>query len=265
MRFVPLKGEAQLDVQALHRARKRLVAERTALINQMRALLLERGIVLAQRRRSVAAWVGAPRDENAPDCLSPRIRLLVSDMRAEWAELDRRIAALDDEFAARAAGRGGAAPCDSARHRAARRDSARGDARCACGRAGTRPGGLARAGAEAGNDRRQAEAARDHQAGQPLPAQDPDPRRPYGAAASGGDGNPPGPLATRAGRTCGLCSSAWCRRSPAAAPATAPRAASQARPSPTPRCRPDAGRSPPGRSARQAAKATSPPAAPTAR
>src|ERR687897_3650313 len=60
MRFVPLKGEAQLDVQALHRARERFVAERTALINQMRALLLERGIVLPQRRRSLAAWVDAP-------------------------------------------------------------------------------------------------------------------------------------------------------------------------------------------------------------
>jgi transposase len=102
IRFVPLKAEAQLDVQALHRARERLVAERTALINQMRALLLERGIVLAQRRRAVAAWVDAPRDENAPDCLSPRIRLLVTDMRAEWAELDRRIAVFDEEFAASA-------------------------------------------------------------------------------------------------------------------------------------------------------------------
>lgn len=37
MRFAPLKAEAQLDVQALHRARERLVAERTALINRMRA------------------------------------------------------------------------------------------------------------------------------------------------------------------------------------------------------------------------------------
>ena len=43
-------------IQALHRARERLVAERTALINQLRALLLERGIVLPQRRRAVAAW-----------------------------------------------------------------------------------------------------------------------------------------------------------------------------------------------------------------
>ena len=73
MRFVPLKAEAQLDVQALHRARERLVAERTVLINQLRALLLERGIVLPQRRRAVAVWADAPREADAHDCLSPRI------------------------------------------------------------------------------------------------------------------------------------------------------------------------------------------------
>lgn len=99
MRFVPLKAEAQLDVQALHRARERLVAERTALINQLRAFLLERGIVLPPRRRAVAAWLDALGEPGAPDCLSPRIRLLVDDMRSEWAELDRRIALFDEEFA----------------------------------------------------------------------------------------------------------------------------------------------------------------------
>jgi transposase len=60
MRFVRLKTESQLDMQALHRARDRLVAERTALINQLRALLLERGIVLAQRRRALLAWLDVP-------------------------------------------------------------------------------------------------------------------------------------------------------------------------------------------------------------
>jgi transposase len=91
--------EPSCDVQALHRARERLVAERTALINQMRALLLERGIVLPQGRRSLAAWV-APPSAGEPDHLSPRVRLLVADMRMEWAELDRRIGVFDDEFAA---------------------------------------------------------------------------------------------------------------------------------------------------------------------
>jgi transposase len=39
MRFVELKSQEQLDMQTLHRSRDRLVAERTALINQLRAIL----------------------------------------------------------------------------------------------------------------------------------------------------------------------------------------------------------------------------------
>ena len=45
MRFVELKSQEQLDMQTLHRSRDRLVGERTALINQLRAILLERGII----------------------------------------------------------------------------------------------------------------------------------------------------------------------------------------------------------------------------
>ena len=45
MRFVALKSSEQLDLQTLHRIRSRLVAERTNLINQLRAILLERGII----------------------------------------------------------------------------------------------------------------------------------------------------------------------------------------------------------------------------
>jgi transposase len=44
MRFVPIKTEDQLDLQALDRVRDRLVARRTSVINQIRAFLLERGI-----------------------------------------------------------------------------------------------------------------------------------------------------------------------------------------------------------------------------
>jgi transposase len=50
MRFVTLKSEAQLDLQVLHRARERLVQERTALINQLRAVVLERGVILPKGR-----------------------------------------------------------------------------------------------------------------------------------------------------------------------------------------------------------------------
>jgi len=44
MRFAQLKTQEQLDWQALHRVRDRLVQRRTALINEIRGFLLERGI-----------------------------------------------------------------------------------------------------------------------------------------------------------------------------------------------------------------------------
>jgi transposase len=53
MHFVEVKSEAQLDMQTLHRARERLVGERTSLINQLRAILLERGISVPQGRRKL--------------------------------------------------------------------------------------------------------------------------------------------------------------------------------------------------------------------
>ena len=55
MRFVELKSEEQLDMQTLHRARDGWSAQRTALINQLRAMLLERGIMVPQGRRKLGA------------------------------------------------------------------------------------------------------------------------------------------------------------------------------------------------------------------
>jgi transposase len=98
MRFVELKSETQLDMQSLHRARDRLVGERTALINQLRAFLLERGVIVAQGRRKLELHLKTLlAGEEAS--LSPRTRLLIEDQRAEWRELDRRILAFDEEFA----------------------------------------------------------------------------------------------------------------------------------------------------------------------
>ena len=104
MRFVELKSAMQLDARSLHRARSRLVGERTALINQLRAVLLERGVTVAQGRRRLERYLAVVLDgDEAPTLqLSPRMRLLVDDMRAQWCELDRRIAAFDAEFVATA-------------------------------------------------------------------------------------------------------------------------------------------------------------------
>ncbi len=97
MRFVALKSEAQLDQQTLHRARSRLVNGRTRLINQLRAILLERGITVAKGRRSIGLALGTLLDDERSG-LSARMRVLLEEMRLEWAELDARIAALDREF-----------------------------------------------------------------------------------------------------------------------------------------------------------------------
>jgi transposase len=98
MRFVELKSQDQLDIQSLHRVRDRLVGERTALINQLRAILLERGLVAPQGRRKLQLrlneWLA---QQDLP--IGSRIRQLIEDMRSEWGVLDRRIEAFDREFA----------------------------------------------------------------------------------------------------------------------------------------------------------------------
>jgi len=101
MRFVPVKSEAQLEMQSLHRARERLVAERTALINQLRSILLERGIIVPKGRRKLERILPDVLAEEA-STLSSRMRQLVGDLREEWQALDGRIAAFDAEFVSRA-------------------------------------------------------------------------------------------------------------------------------------------------------------------
>ena len=97
MRFVDLKSDEQLDMQSLHRARDRLIGERTALINQLRAILLEQGIVIAKGRRKLERELEQLlAGEMAISC---RVRVLIEDMRDEWRGLHNRIGAFDTEFA----------------------------------------------------------------------------------------------------------------------------------------------------------------------
>ena len=98
MRFVELKSQDQLDMQTLHRSRDRLVGERTALINQLRAILLERGMVAPQGKRKLEQFLSVLMDEQDGAGLSLRMIVLVADARKQWAELDRRISAFDAEF-----------------------------------------------------------------------------------------------------------------------------------------------------------------------
>jgi transposase len=66
MRFVPVKSTDQQDLQSLHRARDRLICQRTALINHTRGLLAEYGVVLPQARG--ALWRGHRPPSPVPTC-----------------------------------------------------------------------------------------------------------------------------------------------------------------------------------------------------
>jgi transposase len=100
MKFVATKTAKQLDLQALHRVRERLVSQRTGIINQIRAFLLERGVAVRQGLRFLHAEL--PRILAAPcDALSPRmLRVIEEDLAGDWRRLDDRIEGLSSEIEA---------------------------------------------------------------------------------------------------------------------------------------------------------------------
>src|SRR5262245_15858938 len=96
-RCVPVKTDEQLDLQALHRVRSRLVGQRTAVINQIRSFLLERGIAVPPR-----ISLSAP---TAPSILAKRVNVLsarmigiIEDLGGDWWRLDERIECVTEEI-----------------------------------------------------------------------------------------------------------------------------------------------------------------------
>jgi transposase len=99
MKFVATKTADQLDLQALHRVRERLVSQRTGIINQIRAFLLERGVAVRQGLRFLR--VELPRIlATPPDVLSPRMVGVIEDLAGDWRRLDERVERLSGEIEA---------------------------------------------------------------------------------------------------------------------------------------------------------------------
>jgi transposase len=101
MRFVPIKTEEQLDLQALHRVRERWVMRRTAVVNQIRSLLLERGLTLPKGRRHVDALLPGIL-EDAELKLSGSFRVLLAQLKVELDQLSGRIDQMDTVIQQRA-------------------------------------------------------------------------------------------------------------------------------------------------------------------
>jgi transposase len=96
MRFVPIKTDDQLDLQALHRVRDRLIARRTSVINQLRAFLLERGLVFAKSPAKLREHMPEIL-ENADENLTPRMRNLLALLWNEWKDIDQQLDGLNHE------------------------------------------------------------------------------------------------------------------------------------------------------------------------
>lgn len=97
MKFVSTKTAEQLDLQAVHRVRERLVHQRTGIINQIRAFLLERGIAVRQGLRFLPAELPLILAMPA-EALSPRMGRIMEGLAADWRRLDERIEEVSSEI-----------------------------------------------------------------------------------------------------------------------------------------------------------------------
>lgn len=102
MRFVKIRNEDQVDMQALHRVRSRLVSSKTQLINQMRALCLEYGITIGKGaglfKRECPKVI-----ENNENDLSDHMRRILGGLSGDLSALESRIDVVSREIDALAA------------------------------------------------------------------------------------------------------------------------------------------------------------------
>jgi transposase len=97
MRFVSIKTVEQQDIQSIHRIRQRLVAQRTALSNQIRGLLAEYGVVIPQSISHIRSRLLAIVDNTSHE-LTALTCELVSELYEEFKYLDQRIKKCDRQI-----------------------------------------------------------------------------------------------------------------------------------------------------------------------
>jgi transposase len=97
LRTVREKTQDQLDLQACHRVRSRLVSRRTATINQIRAFLIEQGITVRAGARALYNSLFEIL-RNRDDEISPRMGQLIVGLYEDWLWLDERIETITKEI-----------------------------------------------------------------------------------------------------------------------------------------------------------------------
>ena len=99
LKFVQEKTQDQLDLQALHRVRSRLVSRRTATINQIRAFLIEQGITVRAGAHALRNSLFAIL-ENRKAEISRCMNELIVGLYGDWQRLDERIEIISGEIEA---------------------------------------------------------------------------------------------------------------------------------------------------------------------
>lgn len=99
MRFVPIKNVEQQDLQALHRVRERLMGARTALVNEMRGLLAEYGIVLPTGVNAFRNTL-AEKLEGEQAKLTPLSQELFGKLCEEFKKVEAEVAYYDEKLQA---------------------------------------------------------------------------------------------------------------------------------------------------------------------
>jgi transposase len=103
LRDVPIKTPAQQDLLALHRVRERRKKARVALVNPIRGLLAERGLVCGRGLKPLRELIQRLLDgETASGDLSADMIEQLRELQAEWAEVDAKIEAAERPIAAHA-------------------------------------------------------------------------------------------------------------------------------------------------------------------
>lgn len=97
MRFVPVKTVQQQDIQAVHRSRSLLMKTRTALINQIRGLLAEYGVVIAPSPGKVRAMLPTLL-EDEHEHLTPLAKETFRALYEHLLDLEQRIEQIDDRL-----------------------------------------------------------------------------------------------------------------------------------------------------------------------
>ncbi|WNK00833.1 IS110 family transposase [Thalassospiraceae bacterium LMO-JJ14] len=97
LNLVQEKTQDQLDLQALHRVRSRLVSRRTATINQIRAFLIEQGIAVRSGAHALRKSL-FPILQNRADEISPRLSAIIVGLYEDWLWLDERIESTTNEI-----------------------------------------------------------------------------------------------------------------------------------------------------------------------